>query len=216
MLRSLLIIAMVFTHLRGTLVNMAEVAPGFFNYHNTFIIHGIRRGTVPTVSLIARLFLFRADLDVQWMKLFKKKFITLIIPFFVFILTYFKMMWIFEILFGMRRYTELINQLPLAWADLVLGVSSYPANGPLHFLRDFFVFVLLAPLLGYIIRTVPILGLLGMVIIFGNNQDGDLVFRGSSVIVFYIDGMAAVHRWNLLAWDKYAKPPIAISVLVCE
>lgn len=215
MLRPLLIIAMVFTHLRGTSVNMADIAPGLFNYLNAFIIHGIGRGTVPTMSLIAGFLLFRADLDVQWMKLFKKKFITLVIPFFVFILMYFKLMWIFEILFGMPRYTEMTSQLPLAWADLVLGVSSYPANGPLHFVRDLVVFVLLAPLLGCIIRTVPILGLLGMAIIFGNNQDGDLVFRGSSFIVFYIGGMAAVHRWNLLAWDKYAKPLIAIFVLIC-
>jgi succinoglycan biosynthesis protein ExoH len=215
MLRPLLIVAMVFTHLRGTSVSMADITPGLFNYLNAFIIHGIGRGTVPTMSLIAGFLLFSANLDVQWVKLFKKKFITLVMPFFVFILVYFKLMWVFEILFGMPRYTELINQLPLEWANLVLGVSSYPVNGPLHFLRDLIVFVLLAPLLGCIIRTVPVLGLLGMAIIFGNNQDGDLVFRGSSFIVFYIGGMAAVHRWNLLAWDRYAKPLIAIFVLVC-
>ena len=41
MLRPLLVIAMVFTHLRGTSVNMADIAPGLFNYLNAFIIHGM-------------------------------------------------------------------------------------------------------------------------------------------------------------------------------
>ncbi|MEW7849606.1 acyltransferase [Massilia aurea] len=214
-LRPLLIVAMVFTHLRGVSVNMSDITPGFFNYFNAFILHGVGRGTVPTMSLIAGFLLFSADLDLQGVRLFKKKFATLVIPFFVFALIYFKLMWVFEILFGMARYTELINQLPIAWADLLLGVSTYPANGPLHFLRDLIVFVLLAPLLGCIIRTVPVLGLLSMAIIFGNNQDGDLVFRGSSFIVFYIGGMAAVYRWKIFGWDKYAKPLIALFFLIC-
>ena len=215
MLRPLLIIAMVFTHLRGVSDSMAEIAPGLFNYFNSFIIHGIGRGTVPTMSLIAGFLLFSANLDLQAIKLFKKKFVTLVIPFIVFILIYFVFMWVCETLFGMTRYTDLVNKLDSNWANILLGVSSYPANGPLHFVRDLIIFVLLAPLLGGVIRTIPVLGLLGMAVIFGTNQDGDLVFRNSSFIVFYIGGMAAVYRWNLFAWDRYAKPCIAIFMLIC-
>lgn len=92
----------------------------------------------------------------------------------------------------------------------MFGVSAYPANGPLHFVRDLIILVLSAALLGGIIRTIPVSGLFGMAIIFGTNQDGDLSFRITFFIVFYNAGMAAIYHWNLLAWD------IVVYYLACS
>jgi succinoglycan biosynthesis protein ExoH len=216
MLRPLLIIAMVFSHLRGLSTDMSDIAPGFFNHFNAFVVHGLGKGTVPTMSLIAGFLLFSMNLDLQACKLFKKKFMTLVVPFVFFNLAYVAYMWFTNVTMNMTRNVEILEAVQkMGWFDLLFGINQYPINGPMHFVRDLIVFVLFAPLLGGIIRTVPVLGLFGMIIIFGFNQDGDLVFRGTSFIVFYIGGMAAIHNWNMTALDKYAKQCAVLFVLIC-
>lgn len=215
MLRPLLIVAMVYTHLRGVSSDMSDIAPGLFSHFNAFIIHGLGRGTVPTMSLIAGFLLFSMNLDLQAIKMFKKKFVTLVIPFFAFMLAYFVFAWVCEVAFGWTRFSSLISELGNNWANMLFGLNGYPANGPLHFVRDLIVFVLVAPIVGGIIRTVPVMGLLGFSVIIGTNMDGDLIFRGTSFLVFYIGGMAAIQKWDMLALDKHAVPCALLFVAIC-
>jgi len=216
MLRPLLIIAMVFSHMQSTSINMSDIDPGFFNHVGAFFIHGIARGTVPTMSMIAGFLLFSMSLDLQFTKMVKKKMTTLVIPFIAFNLAYVAYVVVCDIVFKENRLGDLATlAASIGWFDVLFGFGQYPVNAPLYFVRDLIVFSLMAPLLGGIMRTLPVLGLAGLIVIFGFNHDGNLVFRSSSLILFYIGGMAAVYKWDLLAMDKYAKPCAVIFLLLC-
>lgn len=214
MLRPILIFGVVFVHVSGLSDNPADLV-GVFQHFAGFFKDAVFRGTVPTMALVAGYLLFSANLDLAPVKLFKKKFTTLAVPFFVFNLGYILFMVMLKYAFNVVIGTDYTAVHQVWWSEAVLGMYTYPANAPLHFVRDMLVTVALAPVLGLAIRSTPWLGLAVITIIFGTNQDGHLILRGSSFILFYIGGMAAVGKWNVLALDKYAKYLLAAFLLMC-
>lgn len=77
------------------------------------------------------------------------------------------------------------------------------------------VAMLLVPALGVVIRNAPLVGLIFVTVFFGTNADGPLIFRATSVILFYIGGVAAVYRWNVLCLDKHAKVCVVLLCALC-
>jgi succinoglycan biosynthesis protein ExoH len=216
MLRPLLIIGVVFVHIAGISDKPSEITPGLFNWFAAFFKNGFFRGTVPTMSLISGFLLFNAGLDQSPKTLFKKKLATLAIPYIIFNAYCLLFMAGMNAAFG-PVFPSLMS-LQQSSAHLVgafFGLTDYPLNSPLHFVRDMMVAIMLVPVLGIFLRHAPLPGLGALAVIFGLDLDGPLIFRASSLLLFYIGGAAAVHRWNLLALDKYAKACLAAFIVVC-
>lgn len=216
MLRPLLIIGVVFVHVPGISDQPSELVPTFFNWFAAFFKNGVFRGTVPTMSLIAGFLLFSAQLDQAPRKLFSKKFGSLVIPFFIFN--------VLCLLFmaAVNRFIGPAFSVLQTWPDsvpsqlaLMFGFDDYPINGALHFVRDMIVTMLFVPVLGVVIRKAPWIGFAVLALVFGTDMDGQLIFRASSLLLFYIGGAAAVYRWNVLALDPYAKQCLAILAVMC-
>lgn len=214
-LRPILIIGVVFLHVPGVSDLPSELNPGLFNWVVAFFKNGVFRGTVPTMSLIAGFLLFNSGLDRNTGKLFKKKFVTLVIPFLVFNLYCLAFMEAVNSLCG--PVFSGVAQLHTAalMVPYVLGIFDYPINTPLHFVRDMIVAIMMVPILTVFLRKAPWIGLILLSVIFGLDLDGKLIFRASSLILFYIGGAAAIYRWNLLALDKYAKECMVIFIIAC-
>jgi succinoglycan biosynthesis protein ExoH len=216
LLRPILILGVVFVHTSGISDNPSQLDPNLFNSIAAFFKNGVFRGTVPTMSLIAGFLLFSAGLDQAPLKMFKKKFMTLVIPFFLFNVCALALMLSTNGLLGPAFPG--IATLPQSTYDAakhIFGLSGYPINYPLHFVRDMIVTIALVPLLSVAIRTAPWIGLAALAIIFGTNQDGILVLRSSSLILFYIGGIAAVYKWDVLVLDKHATLCLAVFLALC-
>jgi succinoglycan biosynthesis protein ExoH len=215
-LRPLLIVGVVFVHVSGLADKPSEIDPTLFNLFASFFKNGIFRGTVPTMSLIAGFLLFNAGLDQHPSKLFRKKFMTLVIPFVIFNLVCLAFMMAMNAVFGMVFPALPDLRQPMhAVLSRIFGLHDYPINAPLHFVRDMIVTMMLVPVLGKMIRYAPMIGLVALAIIFGTNQDGDLIFRASSLLLFYIGGVAAVYKWNVLALDRYAGVSLLLLLVIC-
>lgn len=214
-LRPILIFGVVFVHVQGMSELMSQVGPGLFYKFAAFFRNGVFRGTVPTLALISGFLLFSANLDQAPLKMFSKKFRTLVIPFLFFNLATIALWLGMKACFGLVFFSDMSQATPLQWLNMVTGATGYPINGPLYFVRDMIVTILLAPLLGKLLRRFAWTGLAAIVIVFGTNQDGDLIMRGTSLILFYIGGMAAVKGWNVLMLDKYAGYCLGAFALLC-
>jgi len=214
-LRPVLIFGVVFVHVQGMSELMSQVGPGIFAKFAAFFRNGVFRGTVPTLALISGFLLFGARLDQSPLKMFHKKFRTLVIPFLFFNLATIALWLIMKACFGLVFFRDITQASPMQWLNMVTGATEYPINGPLYFVRDMIVMILLAPLFGWMLRRFAWIGLAVIAVIFGTNQDGVLIMRGTSLILFYIGGMAAVKGWNVLILDKYAKYCLGAFILLC-
>lgn len=216
MLRPLLIIGVIFVHIAGISDAPSQLVPGAFNWFAAVFKNGVFRGTVPTMSLISGYLLFNAGLDKNIQNLFRKKFTTLAIPFVIFNIYYFLFMVGAKSAMGVEFVRlPVLQQRPLELLLTIFGITEFPINGPLHFVRDMMVAVMLVPLLSFFLRKFPWVGLVLLLAIFGTDVDGLLIFRASSLILFYIGGAGAIYRWDVLAFDKYAKPFLAVFLAGC-
>jgi succinoglycan biosynthesis protein ExoH len=214
-LRPILIYGVVFVHVQGMSELMSQVGPGIFYKFAAFFRNGVFRGTVPTLALISGYLLFSANLDQAPMKMLSKKFRTLVIPLLFFNLATIALWLVMKACFGLVFFTDVTQATPMQWMNMIVGATAYPVNGPLYFVRDMIVTIMLAPLLGWLLRRFAWIGLAAVAIVFGTDQDGDLIMRGTSLILFYIGGMAAVKRWNVLMLDKYAGYCLGAFVVLC-
>lgn len=214
MLRYLMIVGVVVLHAPPH-VPIAETGPGLFNFIKAFFQNAAFRATVPILTLISGYLLFRSALDQQWMRLAKKKMRTIVVPFCVFNLVVLAGAFVAQYQFGLRMSYQLLPfDLP-TWLDAAFGLTYSPINYPLNFLRDLIVLMAFAPLMGKILRSWPWVGLVAVIFIFHNNLDGTLILREVMPIMFYLGGMAATRRWNLLALDRYSLPCLGLFLVLC-
>jgi len=88
-------------------------------------------------------------------------------------------------------------------------------NNALHFIRELFVLMLLAPFIGLILRRAPLVGLVLISTFFLFDIDGQLILRNTMAVMFYIGGMAAVGQWNVKKYDRYALHCAVALILLC-
>ncbi|MGK7870019.1 acyltransferase family protein [Falsiroseomonas sp. E2-1-a20] len=213
-LRFVLIFGVVLLHV-PPYVPISELEPGTFAWVKAFFQHAMFRCSVPVLTVVSGYLLFRSGLDLDYGKLVQKKVRTLLVPFLAFNLPLVAMVVLLQVQFDVSISTQLV---PFDWAtmlDATLGLAAPPVNYPLNFLRDLFVLALLAPLLGWLLRRAPWLGLALVLVVALENLDKELVLRTEMLVTFYLGGLAAVHRWNLQAWDRFAWPCLALFVAAC-
>jgi succinoglycan biosynthesis protein ExoH len=221
MLRPILIFGVVFVHVAGMSDLPSEVPPGLFMTFASYVKNAVFRGTVPTMSLIAGFLLFSQGLDLLPSKMFRKKFLTLFVPFMLLNMACYLMMDTFNGAFGPQVFPgfHVMQQVTGDWGferlNRVFGITMYPINGPLHFVRDMLVTLLFVPIMSGLIRKAPWAGLAAIAVFFGFDFDGPLIMRATSLMLFYIGGVAAVHGWNVLGADKYARQCLLAFLVMC-
>lgn len=214
MLRYVMIVGIVILHV-PPYVPIAEVGSGLFDQIKAFFQNAAFRATVPVLTVISGYLLFRSGLDRDWRKLVTKKTRTIVVPFLVFnlgllVAAYWMQRW-----FGIAASYQLTPFDARTWLEAGFGLTRSPINYPLNFLRDLIAVMLLAPLMGILLRKAAWPGLALVIVIFYNNLDGVFVLRDVMPIMFYLGGMAALRGWNLQALDRHAWLCLGIFILAC-
>lgn len=189
---------------------------GFFDYFMGFFNYAALRVPVPLLAIVSGYLLFIADLDLRPVALWKKKFRTIAFPFFVFNFL------AIALFFGLQHLIpdaimriDLLHASRYDWINALFGVRDAPFDYPMYFMRDLLVLIALAPVFGLFIRRAPMIGLAIVAVVFYFNYDGYLVIRSTSAIMFYIGGVLAVKKYDLLAFDHFAAPMLALLVAIC-
>lgn len=196
-------------------VPIRDTGASVFDLVKAFFQHGLFRTTVPMLTFISGFLLFRTGLDLHPSKLFKKKLRTLVVPFLVFNIGVLFATYIAEAEFGLKLSYDLLGADIFTWLNAAFGITASPINYPLNFIRDLVVIMVMAPILGLLLRTAPLKGLVLVALIFYLNLDGYLILRPVMVVTFYLGGLAAVQGWNMRLLDKYAVPLLVLLVLCC-
>lgn len=215
MLRFMLIGLVVFLHISDPPPVATLDFSNAFDVLRVFTQDQLGRICVPALTLISGYLLFHANLDLAPVKLYLKKARTLLIPFFVFNICYFLLVAAVEYGTGYVPFQPLGSLSDMQIINMLFAYNAAPMNNPLHFLRELFVLILLSPLFGWFLRRAPQAGLLLVAGLFLFNLDRDLVMRGTMAVMFYIGGMAAVCRWDVTRYDRYALPCALALVAVC-
>jgi succinoglycan biosynthesis protein ExoH len=213
-LRFLMIAGIVLLH-TPEYVPIAEVGADVFSLIKSFFQNALFRTTVPVLTCISGYLVFRANLDRFPAKLLAKKSRSLLVPFLAFNLPVVAAAWLAGAFGGIHLSYDLTTNDPAVWRDAAFGLLGSPVNYPLNFLRDMMALMLIAPLLGMLIRHAPYLGLALCVAFFLNNLDGPLILRDTMPLAFYLGGLAACRNWNLRALDAYAWPCLIGFLLLC-
>lgn len=213
-LRYVMIVGIVILH-TPPYVPIAEVGSGLFDQIKAFFQNAAFRASVPVLTVISGYLLFRAGIDRDWRKLANKKVRTLLIPFLVFNLGLLGAAYAGQRWLGISSSYQLIPFDSETWLNAAFGLTALPINYPLNFLRDLLALMLLAPLIGVLLRKAPWIGLAAVSFFFLNNFDGVFVLRDIMPIMFYVGGLAALRHWDLSALDRQAALCLGVFVAVC-
>jgi succinoglycan biosynthesis protein ExoH len=215
MLRSIMITGVVYVHaaMEDRITGMGD---GFFDYVLGFFNYAAFRVPVPLLAMVAGYLLFFSDLDLHPKRLWTKKARTVALPLFVFNLAAITLFFLLQHVFPSAiMRIDLLNASRYDWINALFSVRDVPFDYPLYFLRDLLVLVVLAPLFGIFIRRAPLLGLAIVSIVFYFNYDSYLIIRNTSAILFYVGGILAVKKYDLLKLDNYAAPLLCLFFLIC-
>jgi succinoglycan biosynthesis protein ExoH len=183
------------------------------------LVYNLTRLGIPMLTCISGFLLFHNELDRNFPRLLRKRFVSLVIPLLV---------WNIPLVLGLYlvqsqglvdyQFAARKTMYPfdlMTWINGVLSITDYPINYPMHFLRDLFVMCIFAPWIGKLLRSLPFTGLIAMFVIFVLNLDGQLIRNDTMIISFYVGGMAATMNWDLKRLDRYAILLICLLILIC-
>jgi len=214
LLRFLMIFGIVVLH-APPYVPIWDVANNPFDLFKAFFQHAVFRTTVPVLTFISGYLLFRSGLDLTPVKLARKKFRTIVVPFLVFNLGLLAAMLVLHYGLHITLSNNAVPQDAKGWLDAAFGLTGTPVNYPLNFLRDLTALMIAAPLVGWLLRRRPWLGLALVALVYQFNLDGPFVLRDIMWPVFYFGGLAAVRGSNMRALDRYAPLCLAIFLALC-
>ena len=89
--------------------------------------------------------------------------------------------------------------------EALTGLTRNPINHPLHFLRDMFVLFARWPVLVWLIRRTPLLGLALVALIFIGNIDGQLVRRDTMAVTSYVGLLFGSKTWAIEKLDVHQR-----------
>lgn len=214
LLRFLMIFGVVVLH-APPYVPIAEVANTPFDLFKAFFQNAVFRTSVPVLTCISGYLLFRSALDRTPMKLARKKFSTIVLPFLVFNLGLLAVALTLHHGMGLTLSANMIPKDSKGWLDAAFGLTGAPINYPLNFLRDLVALMIIAPLLGWLLRKAPWPGLGVVLVVYHFNLDGPFLLRDVMLPVFYMGGLVAVQGWNLRALDRYAPFCLVLFLALC-
>lgn len=214
MLRFLMIVGVVILHTPPQLP-LGSIPITLFDHIKAFFQGALFRTTVPILTFISAYLIFLSGLDRKPLKLYEKKFYSLVVPFIIFNLGLLCVTYICQRYLSIHILQDLLRADFKKWINAAFGLTHYPINYPLHFLRNLVVLVLFAPLFGILLRRAPYIGLILIFCISHFNLEGYLLLRNNMLLLFYMGGMAALLPVNMLALDKYRISALIIFCILC-
>jgi peptidoglycan/LPS O-acetylase OafA/YrhL len=204
-LRALLMLCVVGIHSeKGVLFNLAAEAPLAQALFNVVCRH-IFQTAVPLYFAMSGYLLFlRYDGNLaEYPRLALKRFRSIFLPFLLINGFWIAYLMISGGIPGIGGTTYLRER---GVFSLLLGVNGLPLIYPLWFLRDLFVFFLLAPAFGFVLRRAPYLGLCALWLCWNFMELKALPVDYGGAFFFCLGGLLALRRANLDAWSRALWP----------
>lgn len=214
MLRLLMIFGVVIVHTQ-ICTPVKDMAPGWYPDLLAFFQDAVFRCSVPLLSLISGYCLFKSGMDLQFKRLLTRKARTLLAPFLIFNLGMLAVDVLVYRWTGRSIALDPATMGSIDWLNAAFALSGNPVNFPLYFLRDLIVLVILAPVFGLVLRHAPFMGVVGVAALFLTNMEGGLILRDDMAVEFYLGGLLAIRRADILALDKYAVPAAVLFMAGC-
>jgi len=215
--RYVLILFIAYVHV-PPFVALANTPNEFFDWFRAFFVYGLFRCTAPILSVVSGYLFFRGRGATQgYRSLIARKTLRLGVPFIlcnaplVIGLYYFQSHGMFD---GTVN-TQLAGQDILTLLNYMVGITVRPLNTPLYFVRDLFVIFLFSPIIIFLLRRAPYIGLALVAIVFLNNFDGLLIFRNDIAVNFYVGGLIATRKWDVLALDRFRIIALMALLVIC-
>jgi len=207
LMRILLISGIVFVHVPFDPQTSPFLgANGFVDWVRVFLGDSLFRVGVPCLSAISGYLMFRRGLDAfDYGKTIRSKARTVLLPFLIWNLSFLAL-----VLLGQKGgigfgyLPDAINAAPRDLATLTFAIEGLPINVPLYFLRDLLLCILLAPVLGILIKRYP-LTMLALFFAYAVLPIPSGIFLKKSILFGFSCGIyASLHQINIRTLDRHA------------
>lgn len=215
--RLLLIAGIVFVHVPFDPESNAYLGQyGAFDGMRVFLNDVLFRIGVPCLSAISGLLLFRKGLEtLSYRKILKSKLSSLFLPFLLWNAVFLAGIALLQIWdFGLGYFPDMSDTSLRELVNLVFATETMPINLPLYFLRDLLLCIVMAPLIGLLVKRYPIITL-SLLLIYAVLPVPNLIFLKKSIVFGFSTGAAiALHGINIKKLDRFALPMIS-AIGVC-
>jgi len=204
-LRALLMLCVVGIHAeKGVLFNVAAEAPFAHALFNVVCRHFFQTAVPLYFTMSGYLLFLRYDGNLaEYPRLAFKRFRSIFLPFLLVNGFWIGYLTITGGIPGIGGTTVLRERGVLS---LLLGLNGLPLIYPLWFLRDLFVFFLLAPAFGLMLRRAPYAGLCGLWLCWNFIQQENIPIDFGGAFFFFLGGLLAVKRADLDGWQGLRLP----------
>jgi succinoglycan biosynthesis protein ExoH len=212
-MRILLISGIVFVHVPYDPQTSPFLgANGFIDWVRVFLGDSLFRVGVPCLSAISGYLMFRRGLDaLDYGKTIRSKARTVLLPFLIWNLAFLALVLLAQKSgVGFGYLPDAIDASPRELATLAFAIEDLPINVPLYFLRDLLLCILLAPVLGILIKRYP-LTILAIFFAYAVLPIPSGIFLKKSILFGFSFGIyASLHQIDIRALDRHA---VVISAL---
>lgn len=208
LMRILLISGIVFVHVPHN----PQTSPflgtnGFLDWIRVFLGDSLFRVGVPCLSAISGFLLFRRGLDAfDYGKTIRSKARTVLLPFLIWNLSFLGLVLIAQKSgIGFGYLPDAVNATPRELATLAFAIEPLPINIPLYFLRDLLLCIILAPVLGLLIKRYPMITLT-LFFIYAVFPVPSGIFLKKSILFGFSCGIyASLHKIDIRMLDPHAR-----------
>ena len=212
-LRSLLVIFVIGIHAEKGLQAYYPEIPALLRVYLAFVPHNIFRLAVPlffTISGYLFFLTYKPDIA-SYGRMIVKKTRTILVPYLLFNAISLLLIYIFN-------KVPYIGDINMVHQDgvlkLLFGLYRYPVNYTLWFLRDLYVYFLLAPVFYIVTLEIPLLGVIVFWAIWMFVPQAGIPIELSGLLFFYSGGMLARLRVDLDGGKHLLLPVAALYLLL--
>jgi succinoglycan biosynthesis protein ExoH len=207
LMRILLISGIVFVHVPFDPQTSPFLgANGFIDWVRVFLGDSLFRVGVPCLSAISGYLMFRRGLDAfDYGTTIRSKARTVLLPFLIWNLSFLALVLLAQKSgIGFGYLPDAINASPREMATLAFAIEGLPINVPLYFLRDLLLCIVLAPVLGILIKRYP-LTILALFFAYAVLPVPNGIFLKKSILFGFSCGIyASLHQIDIRALDRHA------------
>ncbi len=212
---------MVYLVVISSVPSMMDYAdqPGLLTFLVSCVNNGLALLGLPMLACLFGFLVFQRGLDLKFARFIRERFVSLVLPLLAWNVPVLMLLYLLQSRgLNINGYVPINEVYPfewMSWVNSVFSVTELPLIQPTVFLRDLFVICLLAPLLGIMLRFIPILGLALLVVMSVTNFDGFLFHNNVIPVTFYLGAMAARLEWDVKRFDQYAAQLLGVLLVVC-
>lgn len=216
LLRVTCILCVVCVHTPSPIDVGQEFSSGTVEAVYDFLTYAVFRSATPTLSVISGYLLFKSFSLSRYHHIVLKKFSTILLP---------AVIWatgMALLLFAAqgaglieRRIFDLAGGDPFVFADAIFGISHLPFNGPIYFLYDIFLCIIISPVLYFILKYLPWTGCLILILFWVSGGSSALWLRGDILVGFYAGGLISLEEVDLAISKRNAILIIATFLVCC-